>query len=144
MKREKRPLLLSFYAPWCTHCKRLKLPYNAAAKQLKPNYVLAAVDVNRPENSKVRRMFNITSFPTLIYFENGAPKYPYEGETNKDAIVAFMKNPSATPPQKEKEIDWSTDPDSEIVHLMASNFDVSLKDEKSALVCHLHLACFGA
>lgn len=127
-------MMIMFYAPWCSFCKRIKPDYSAAAKQLKPDYILAANDVNRPENSKVRRMFNITSFPTLIYFENGAPKFPYEGENNKEAIVAFMKNPSATPPQKEKEVDWSTDPDSEIVHLMTSNFDVSLKDEKSALV----------
>lgn len=127
-------MMIMFYAPWCGFCKKMKPDYAAAAKELKPNYVVAAIDVNRPENSKVRRMFNITSFPTLIYFENGLAKFPYEGENNKNAIVAFMKNPNEAPAQKEAEADWSSDPDSEIVHLMTSNFEISLKDEKSAMV----------
>lgn len=101
---------------------------------MKPHYVLAAIDVNRPENSKVRRIFNITGFPTIIYFENGAQKYVYEGENNKEAIVSFMKNPNAPPPTKPKEEEWATDPDSEVVHLGTNNFDSVLVDEKSALV----------
>lgn len=96
--------------------------------------MLAAIDVNRPENSKVRRIFNITGFPTIIYFENGAQKYIYEGDNNKDDIISFMKNPNTPPPKKEKEVDWASDPASEIVHLMDSNFDSVLMDEKSALV----------
>lgn len=123
-----------FYAPWCGYCKKIKPDYSAAATELKPDYVFAAMDVNRPENSKVRRMFNITGFPTLIYFENGAQKYIYEGESNKESLISFMKNPNAPPPKKEQEEDWASDPDSEIVHLMTSNFYSSLSDEKSALV----------
>lgn len=140
-------MMIMFYAPWCGFCKKLKPDYSAAATELKPDYVIAAIDVNRPENSKVRRMFNITGFPTLIYFENGAQQHVYEGENNKEGIVSFMKNPTAPPPQKPKEPDWSTDPNSEIVHLMSSNFDSVLIDEKSALVmfyapCKYSIASF--
>lgn len=126
--------MIMFYAPWCGFCKKMKPDYSAAATELKPDYLLAAIDVNRPENSKVRRMYNITGFPTLIYFENGALKQTYEGENNKEGIVSFMKNPNAPPPTKAKEPDWASDPNSEIVHLMSSNFDSVLVDEKSALV----------
>lgn len=128
------PTLVMFFAPWCGYCKKLKPDYSAAATELKPIYVLAAIDVNRPENSKMRRMFNITGFPTLIYFENGAQKYVYEGDNNKEGIVSFMKNPSAPPPAKPKEAEWASDPNSEIVHLISSNFDSVLVDEKSALI----------
>lgn len=127
-------MMIMFYAPWCGFCKKLKPDYSAAATELKSDYVLAAIDVNRPENSKVRRLFNITGFPTLIYFENGAQRHVYEGDNNKEGIVSFMKNPNAAPTPKAKEADWSTDPNSEIVHLMNSNFDSVLIDEKSALV----------
>lgn len=135
LKKEVRPLLIMFYAPWCGFCKKLKPDYSAAATELKPDYVLAAIDVNRPENSKTRKMFNITGFPTIIYFENGSVKYTYEGENNKDGLVQFMKNPSVpAPSSKSKEPEWSADPNSEIVHLMSSNFETVLVDEKSALV----------
>lgn len=134
MKRELRPMLIMFYAPWCGFCKKLKPDYSAAATELKPDYILAAIDVNRPENSKLRKMFNITGFPTIIYFENGAQKYVYGGENSKQGIVSFMKNPSMPLTIKPKEADWTSDANSEIVHLMSSNFDLVLVDEKAALV----------
>lgn len=118
----------------------MKPDYSAAAAEAKPDYIFAAIDVNRPENSKVRRMFNVTGFPTIIYFENGEKKYIYEGENNKESLISYMKNPNAQPAPKDQEMDWTTDPDSEIVHLMTGNFHSSLLDEKSALVM-FHAPC---
>lgn len=69
LKREQRPTLVMFYAPWCGFCKQMKPDYSAAATALKPKYVLAAIDVNRPENSIIRKQYNITGFPTLLYYE---------------------------------------------------------------------------
>ena len=40
---------------------------------------LAAMDVNRPENSPVARRFNVTGFPTLLYFHGGKLQYPVGG-----------------------------------------------------------------
>lgn len=57
-----------FYAPWCGFCKSLKPEYSAAATELKGHSVLAAIDVNRPENSMIRNQYNITGFPTLLYY----------------------------------------------------------------------------
>ncbi|XP_063704106.1 protein disulfide-isomerase A5 [Culicoides brevitarsis] len=132
LKKERRPILMMFYAPWCGFCKRLKPDFSQAATELKKDFVLAAIDLNRPENSALRRQYNISGFPTLLYFENGVPKYTFEGENNKNGIIAFMKNPTATPPKQQEE-DWSA-VSSEIVHLTSSSFEPALKDEKSVLV----------
>ncbi|XP_053674938.1 protein disulfide-isomerase A5 [Anopheles nili] len=134
LKKELKPVLVMFYAPWCGFCKTLKPEFSAAATELKGRYVLAAIDVNRPENSIIRKQYNITGFPTLLYYENGRMKYTFEGENNKAGIVAFMKNPAAPPPTKPKEPDWASESSSEIVHLTAGNFEPALKDEKSVLV----------
>lgn len=60
---------MMFYAPWCGFCKRLKPDFSLAATELKKDYVLAAIDLNRPENAALRRQYNISGFPTLLYFE---------------------------------------------------------------------------
>jgi len=48
----------------------MKPDYVEAAKIVKEEElgILAAIDVNRPENSDVRKKYNITGFPTLLYF----------------------------------------------------------------------------
>lgn len=57
-----------FYAPWCGFCKKMKPDYAGAAEELKDEAIIAAIDVNRPENSAASKKFNITGFPTILYF----------------------------------------------------------------------------
>lgn len=134
LKKETKPIMIMFYAPWCGFCKQLKPEYSAAATELKSKYILAAIDVDRPENSIARRQFNITGFPTLLYFENGKLKYTYDGENKKSALISFMENPTAPSISKSKDDDWSAETTSEIVHLTTTGFEPALKDEKSVLV----------
>lgn len=62
-------MMVMFYAPWCGYCKQMKPDFSAAATELKNKYIIAGMDVNRPENVGVRKLYNITGFPTLLYFE---------------------------------------------------------------------------
>lgn len=61
-------------------------------------------------------------------------RFTYEGDNKKDAIVKFMRNPTAAPVTKSKDTDWAAEASSEIVHLNAANFDVVLREEASVLV----------
>ncbi|XP_059618816.1 protein disulfide-isomerase A5 [Phlebotomus argentipes] len=134
LKRETKPILVMFYAPWCGYCKSLKPEYSAAATELKDKYILAAIDVNRPENSVIRKTYNITGFPTLLYYESGKMRHTFEGENNKAGIVSFMENPTRKTVQKAPEPDWASDTNSEVVHLTSTSFEPALKDEKSVMV----------
>ncbi|XP_055904063.1 protein disulfide-isomerase A5 [Eupeodes corollae] len=134
LKKDPKPTLVMFYVPWCGYCKRMKPDFSLAATELKPNYVMAAMDVERTENAMARRVYNISGFPTLLYFENGKLKSTYEGENTKAGLMAFMEDPSAPAAIKPKEEDWSADTNSEIVHLTTLGFEPAIKDEKSVLI----------
>jgi len=132
-KTLKVPALVMFYAPWCGYCKRLKPDFAAAATELKGESMLAGMDVDQPHNQAVRTAFNITGFPTIVYFEKGSIKYKFGGENSKDGIVSWMRDPS--PPKEEgpSEADWADEP-SEVAHLTDASFDPFIATHNSTLV----------
>ena len=89
LRTESKPILMFFYAPWCGHCKTMKPELAAAAADplVKDKYVLAGMNVDNPESFVVREQFNITGFPTILYFENGVKMFDYGGE-----IIASLKS----------------------------------------------------
>ena len=72
--------LVYFYAPWCSFCKALAPEFAAAASQLASlgnKAVMAKVDADSTAGGRaLAARFNVTGFPTLIWFENGQPQ-PY-------------------------------------------------------------------
>ena len=68
----------------------MKPDYQEAATEVKSDSLgtLAAIDVTKTGNNVVSRKYNITGFPTLLFFENGKLSYPYPGEKS---IVFFCQ-----------------------------------------------------
>lgn len=58
--------------------------------------------------------------------------FNYEGENNKESLVSFMKNPTATP-TKPIEVEWSSG-ENEVEHLTDETFETTLKETESILV----------
>ena len=85
-------VLVEFYAPWCSFCKAFAPQYAAAAAQLKTlgnNAVIAKVDADStPGGQVLADRFNVTGFPTLIWFVNGKPQ-PYGGSMNDFSDIVF-------------------------------------------------------
>uniref|UniRef100_A0A7M5XDK5 Thioredoxin domain-containing protein n=1 Tax=Clytia hemisphaerica TaxID=252671 RepID=A0A7M5XDK5_9CNID len=133
-RKEKGPMLIMFYAPWCGYCKRLKPDYAAAATELKGKAVLVGMDVDKPDAFNVRYQFNITGFPTLIYFENGEQKYNYAGKMDKEGLISWMQDPKPAEDKKEEEEESWSEQAPEILHLTDSTFDEGLKEHASIVV----------
>ena len=68
----------------------MKPDYQRGASEVKDDAVMAALDVTKPTNNAISKKYNVTGFPTLIYFENGVPEI-YPGDLlNDDAILKWM------------------------------------------------------
>ena len=136
LRKEKKPILTMFYAPWCGHCKRLKPEFAQAAEELRGEAVLAGMDVDTPDAYGVRSALNITGFPTIIYFKNGQKIFDYAGGRDKNGIVEWMRNPRSAEemtPSQDSDPAWS-EVESDVVHLTTDTFDQFITENPSVLV----------
>ncbi|XP_061782391.1 protein disulfide-isomerase A5 isoform X1 [Nerophis lumbriciformis] len=133
LKKEDRPILMMFYAPWCGVCKRMQPVFQQAATETKGRYVLAAMNVHPAEFDGLKQEFDVKGYPTFCYFHKGKFLFHYEnyGASAKD-IADWMKNPQAVQP-KSPEVPWS-ETESAVFHLTDESFDRFLDDHPAALV----------
>lgn len=83
---------MKFYAPWCSHCKRLEPVWEEVATNLKgdaDNYVnVAKVDCDAHRG--VGNRFDIRAFPTIKMISKGKV-YTYKGKKDAESILHFAR-----------------------------------------------------
>ncbi|XP_064426598.1 protein disulfide-isomerase A5 isoform X3 [Mirounga angustirostris] len=133
LKKEEKPLLMMFYAPWCSMCKRIMPHFQKAATQLRGHFVLAGMNVYPSEFENIKEEYNVRGYPTICYFEKGRFLFQYDnyGSTAED-IVEWLKNPQPPQPQV-PETPWA-DEGGSVYHLTDEDFDQFVKEHSSVLV----------
>ena len=89
--RKTKHVLVMFYSPLCSHCKKTKLHFTLTAAYFAddPKVKVAAVDCT--EEIKLCSDSNISAIPTFQYFQYFNKKETlYEGDRTHTAFIAFL------------------------------------------------------
>lgn len=84
-----KPVLVDFYADWCSPCKAFKIILDKFA-ELRSEVLI--VKVNIDENHELARKYQISSIPTLMLVENGKVIKKEPGFKSKKALEDFLMN----------------------------------------------------
>jgi len=86
-------VMVTFTAPWCGHCKKLKPHYEQIATTFLPekNCVIANIQADDQKNTAISMKYEVTGFPTIKFFskDNKEP-IDYDGDRSEEAIVKFL------------------------------------------------------
>lgn len=99
-KANKKPIVLMFYATWCTHCNAMKSTTFTDAKVInfyKQNFNCIAVDAEKPDGialkTKFQDKFRVKSFPTFAFLDNNENLlYAVAGEFTADKFITEGTN----------------------------------------------------
>ena len=83
-----RPVLVDFWAAWCTPCRLLAPTVEAVAE--KYSATARVVKLNVDENPSVSQRYGIKGIPTLILFKGGKEEERVVGATSKEAISRMI------------------------------------------------------
>ena len=67
--REKKPVLVDFWAPWCSYCRRIGPAYEKIGEEYADS--LAVGKINIDEEPRLAGAEGIEDIPTLVLYRNG-------------------------------------------------------------------------
>ena len=74
--------------------------------------------------------YNVTAFPTILYYQNGKLKFPYNSGHTKEKLFNFLDNPVEEVDQPK----WSESKDSLTTHLTGENYDAFMAEHTNVMV----------
>jgi len=83
-----KPVLLDFWAEWCSPCKMIAPVLDEIAVEYKDRLTIAKINID--ENPQTPPKFGIRGIPTLILFKNGTVEAQKVGAVSKSQLAAFL------------------------------------------------------
>lgn len=83
-----KPVLVDFWAQWCTPCRMLAPTVEAVAQQYTDSATVVKLNVD--DNPSTAQRYGIKGIPTLILFREGKEVERVVGATSKESITRMI------------------------------------------------------
>ena len=83
-----KPLLVDFWAPWCSYCRRIGPAYDRIAQQMED---VEVVKINIDEEPALAQAEHIEVIPTLVLYRDGEAIGSIVAPESKAMIEAFVQ-----------------------------------------------------
>ena len=84
-----QPVLVDFWAPWCSYCRRIAPAYEKIAEQYDDRLLVGKVNID--EQPQIAQAEQIEVIPTLVLYQNGKAIGTVVAPESKAAIDAFIR-----------------------------------------------------
>ena len=69
LARSEKPVLVDFWAPWCTYCRRIAPAFDKIAQQYADSLIVGKVNID--EEPALAQQEQIEVIPTLVLYRGG-------------------------------------------------------------------------
>lgn len=87
--KSKTPVLVDFYADWCTPCKMMSPIIEEVSNEFKGK--ITVLKINIDECPDIAQKYSVMSIPTIILFKNGEATKISVGVTSKEKLVEMVQ-----------------------------------------------------
>jgi len=90
--RSDLPIVVDFWAPWCSPCRMMAPEFEEVARRLEPRYRF--VKINTEEARNLASRFGIRSIPTLAIFHGGKEVVRQAGAMKAGDMIRWIETNS--------------------------------------------------
>ena len=89
LARSEKPVLVDFWAPWCTFCRRIAPAFDKIAQQYADSLIVGKVNID--EEPALAQQEQIEVIPTLVLYRGGQAVASIVAPESKAMIDQFLE-----------------------------------------------------
>ena len=89
LAQSEKPVLVDFWAPWCTYCRRIGPAFDKIAQQYADSLIVGKVNID--EEPALAQQEQIEVIPTLVLYRDGQTVASIVAPGTKAMIEQFLE-----------------------------------------------------